>query len=121
MPRLPLALLLPLLLAACATPEQRCVGPAVAELRTIDRLIAETERNIARGYAIAREPGVRTRLAACLPGDGPYTFCLYDQPVVTERPVAIDRRAERAKLETLFERRAELQTEARARLAACGL
>ena len=117
--RLPLALLL-LLLAACATPEQRCVGPTMAELRTVERLIAETERNIARGYAIAREPGVRTRLTTCLPGDGPYTFCVYDQPVVRDRPVAIDRRSERAKLETLFERRAELQREARARFAACG-
>jgi len=110
-----------LLLAACATPEQRCAGPAVTDLRIVNGLIAETQGNIARGFAMQREPVVRQRLLPCGPGDGPFTFCLYDEAMMTERPVAIDRATERAKLATLFERRAELQETIRARLVACGL
>ena len=106
-------------LAACATPEERCIAAANAELRTIDGLILETRSNIARGYAIAREPGVRTRLWPCRPDDGPYTFCLYDEATVVERPVAIDREAERRKLASLMERREELQAAQPARIAAC--
>lgn len=121
MPRRPLLALLALTaLAACATPEQRCAGPALTELRTVNGLIAETERSIARGYALRREPDVRHRLLPCRPGDGPFAFCTYDEITMVERPVAIDRAAERAKLATLFERRAELQQTIRARLTACG-
>lgn len=120
MPSRPLAAVLSLLLiGACATPEERCIAAATGELRRIEQLIAETERNIARGYAMVPEPGVRSRLLPCVHDDGPFLFCFYDEPVVIERPVAIDRAVERGKLATLFERRAELQADARARLAAC--
>lgn len=107
-------------LAACASPRERCVNEATAELRTIDRLIAETEANIARGYALVREPGTRTTLEFCYnpPGE-PFVFCPRTEATVRERPVAIDRAAERRKLASLRERRAELVIETRARLAAC--
>lgn len=109
-----------LALAACATPREACIANATYELRTIDSLIAETEANIARGYAIIREPGVRTRLQYCYdPPEEPFTFCTVREPTVEERPVAIDREAERRKLASLRERRAELLPQVRAAIAAC--
>jgi len=107
-------------LAACATPRERCFATATQELRTIDALIAETQTNIARGYAIAREPGVRTSLVFCYdPPREPYTFCSQNEPTVVERPVAIDRADERRKLASLQERRAELAGATRRQVAAC--
>ncbi|MGY6410704.1 MAG: hypothetical protein ACXIUV_06735 [Alkalilacustris sp.] len=114
------ALLVLMALAACGTPFDRCVRPVQAELRTVDRLIAETEGNIARGFAIERQNQIIQERVPCLDSDGFRTWCL--APVVTEtrRPVAIDRDVERGKLATLRARRSELQalavvTEARCR------
>lgn len=117
-PALLLVVVLPLL-AACGDPRDRCVREATAELRTIEALIAETETTIARGFTTVREPGVRTRLDICIAPNDPFLFCTRAEPTVTERPVAIDRAAERRKLATLQARRAELQAETRAAIAAC--
>ncbi len=119
--RLSFALLLPLVLvlSACATPRERCMADATRELRTIDALIAETEGNIARGYAILREPAVRTTLVWCLAPDDRITLCNRQEADVRERPVAIDRAEERRKLASLRERRAELLREAAAAQARC--
>jgi hypothetical protein len=107
-------------LAACASPRERCIDTATQELRVIDALIAETRANIERGYAVAREPGVRSRLVFCYdPPDEPFTFCPAYESTVVERPVAIDRAAERRKLASLQERRAELLPRVRAEIAAC--
>lgn len=112
------------LLAACATPEERCRRAATAELRTVERLIATTEGNIARGYALEPSPAPRAVLVPCLRtdlgGDLVSGFCVQQEIVMTPRPVAIDRRAEAGKLETLRARRAELMPGTRAALAACG-
>lgn len=106
------------LLAGCASPRERCVAAATSELRTIDALIAETEGNIARGYALVREPRVRPGLRPC-PPDDTWLFCPVDEVTVVERPVAIDRDAERRKLATLQARRAELLPGTQARMNAC--
>ncbi len=107
------------LLAACGTPYERCVRPVQAELRTVDRLIAETEGNIARGFAIERQQHVIEERVVCRLADGRTGWCF--APVVTEtrRPVAIDRSVERGKLETLQARRSELQALAVATEARC--
>lgn len=118
MRRLILAALLPL--AACATPREACEADATRELRTIEALIAETERDLARGYRIVREPGVRTVLVPCThPDDAPWLFCDRLEPTVTERPEAVDPAALRRTLEGLRERRAGLQAPTRAALAQC--
>jgi hypothetical protein len=105
-------------LAGCADPRTRCEAEATRDLRTVEALIAETEANIARGYALARETDVRTGLEVCLAGDL-VQFCSVNEPYVRERPVAIDRAEERRKLASLRERRAELQAPARAGLTRC--
>ena len=40
-----------LALVACATPQQRCITKAAPDLPVLNRLIAETEGNLSRGYA----------------------------------------------------------------------
>ena len=59
-----LALLaLPLVLAACGTPQERCISQNTSEFRTVSRLLAEVEGNLARGYAWEERQVVRDRLA----------------------------------------------------------
>ena len=117
--RLAAALLCLAALAACGTPYERCVRPVQAELTTVNRLIAETEGNIARGFAIQRESQIIQERVVCRDADGYRSWCF--APVVTEtrRPVAIDRNVERGKLETLRARRSELQALAVATEARC--
>lgn len=117
--RLLVALAACLALAACASPRDRCISTAQAELRTVEALIAETEANIARGYALVMEPGVRSTLEFCYSPDNPFVFCTHDIPTVTERPVAIDRAEERRKLASLRERRMELIPATTAAIAQC--
>jgi hypothetical protein len=105
-------------LAACATPRAQCDAGATRDLRIIEGLITETEGNIARGFAIARETDVRPTLEVCVAGDL-VSLCSVNETFVRERPLAIDRSEERRKLTSLRERRAELQGPTRAALAQC--
>ena len=95
---------------------------ATKDLRTVNALIAETEANLARGYAIDREVETRPRLTFCT---GHYhrhvgmSFCTDDYTVYRDRPVAIDPAAERRKLATLREQKARLEAAARPEIAAC--
>lgn len=106
-------LLLPLLalLAACATPRERCVNSASAELRTLDRLIAETRGNLERGYALQEVQEVRVIRTTCTGKneDGTtFTFpCEETDTFTRDVPVAIDLTAEQAKLDSLLARRVE--------------
>ena len=47
-----LALFSLLALTACGTPQEQCINRNTRDLRTIQRLVDETQANIARGYAI---------------------------------------------------------------------
>ena len=40
------------LLAACGTPQEQCIAYGTRDLRTVDKLIVETEGNLTRGYAL---------------------------------------------------------------------
>lgn len=106
------------LVAACASPQQRCVNQALSELRRLDALIAETEANLARGYRLDRVIETRPTLAPCPPGD-PFIFCPGEVVRERDRPVAIDPLAEARKLENLRTRRADAERRARAAHAAC--
>ena len=46
-----LAILPLLMLASCGTPQEQCIDRNTSEYRTVQRLLAEVEGNIARGYA----------------------------------------------------------------------
>ena len=117
------ALLVPLLLAACATPREACVSRVSREVRVMDALIAETRANLARGFAVAEEQEVRTVREVCegRNADGT-TFrfgCDRTETVDVRRPVAIDLDAERAKLASLEERQRQNRLNQQAAVAQC--
>lgn len=105
--------------AGCASPRQDCVDHAMRDLRVLESLIDETERNIARGFALQPEPTVRTAVSLCLSPTNPLGICTTIQSDVRERPVAIDLAAERRKLRQLRAREAELRERARIEVMGC--
>jgi len=121
MRRLALLLLLPL--AACATPLEKCQRAAREELNTVTLLIAETEQNIARGYAIQRETVERPNLQVCfgetVDDNVGIVFCNETITKIVETPVAIDPAAEQRKLAALKARQADLIAESEAALTRC--
>jgi len=115
---------LPLLaLAACSTPQERCISSANRDLRVINGLIAETRGNIDRGFAIAEREEIITTRGTCKgkTEDGTeFTFrCPQTETVTSREPVAIDLNAEKAKLASLEERQLQLQSNQAAVIAQC--
>lgn len=112
-------------LAACGTPQQQCIAAATRDQRVLDRLIAETERNIARGYAIQQVTMSRPVVVDCTPrptaanpNPVPRT-CLREGSYTVNRPQAIDLNAERAKLASMVAKRRDLARQAEAAIAQC--
>ena len=100
------------LLAACTQYPANCDRRALQELRTVNRLIEETRRNLARGYAYELEDyGYRAGLVVCTGGEG-VRFCTGNDVRPRRRPVAIDPAAEQRKLDLLRERRERLSAAA---------
>lgn len=119
-------LVLPVVLAACGTPQERCISGATADLRPVDRLIAETQGNISRGYGLQATTVYRDVWVPCYGGYGPYGpyraaggMCIDEQAQIIERPVAVDIAEEKKKLAQLQAKRKELAAQASAQVAAC--
>lgn len=55
----------PLALAACGTPQENCVRQNTREFRAVSELLAQTEGNLARGYAWRERQVTRTRFTDC--------------------------------------------------------
>lgn len=118
---------LALLLGACSTPQERCIGRNTSEYRTVSRLLAEVEGNIARGYAWKERQVVRDRLTQCRSyvrgKDGevvPIAEPCWQDYVDTERyRVPIDPAAEARKRDNLAARQAALGAKAAAAVRAC--
>ncbi|WP_273689524.1 hypothetical protein [Ketogulonicigenium vulgare] len=116
--------ILPLVfLAACQTPREACISDASGNLPTINRLITEAEGNLARGYAIGTREEVEIERDYCTRTlqDGSTTEVRCDRARTVERrvPVGIDLNAERAKLESLYQRQAQLQRQIAPAIQAC--
>jgi hypothetical protein len=114
------------LLAACGTPQEQCINRNTRDLRTVDRLIAEAEGNLDRGYAyetITVYEDYWVTCAAPPPVEGqpapPPRLCLQERPVTTERPKAIDLNEEARKLDSLKVKRRELADRAKSVIAQC--
>lgn len=94
-----------LALAGCATPQEQCISNASRNINVLERLIAQTEANIERGY------GVKT-IERIVP-DGYRNCGTPEEPVRCAKtrveretvPVAIDLNAEQSKLNSLIARR----------------
>jgi len=117
MPRIFLSSLF--LLAACATPLQQCLNAATQDLRVVDELIATTQGNLERGYAIKRELEPTFELRYCASPTNNFYFCNVPTTRVVETPAAIDLDAERRKLVSLQKQRQVLAERAAQQVETC--
>jgi hypothetical protein len=112
------------LVAACATPREACINSAQRELRVVNGLISETQVNLARGYAVVDQQEVRVVRSTC-PVFGPdgaqigTTPCEQPETVTTQVPQAIDLNAEQAKLQSLLQRRNQMDQQVQAQVQQC--
>lgn len=113
-------------LSACGTPQEQCINRNTRDLRTVDRLIAEAEGNLARGYAFETVTVYEDYWTYCerpAPAEGepapPPRLCLDERPVTERRPKAIDLNAEARKLDSLKAKRKDLARQAEAVIAQC--
>jgi hypothetical protein len=111
------------LLAACETPREACISDASRELTRVNRFITETRANIARGYALDSRQDVQVipdRCTGQTESGEEFTYrCDRTEVVDVDVPVPIDLRAEQAKLDSLLEQQAALQSQSQATIQAC--
>jgi hypothetical protein len=114
------------LLAACGTPQEQCIRQNTRDLRTVDRLIAETQGNLDRGYAFETITVYQDYWAYCpqrQPPAGqpapPPRLCLEEREITQRRPKAIDLNDEARKLASLKEKRKALARQAEPVIAQC--
>lgn len=113
-------------LAACGTPQEQCITRNTRDLRTVDRLIAESEGNLVRGYAFETVTVYEDYWAYCpqapvAEGEPapPPRLCRDERPVTEKRPKAIDLNEEARTLASLKEKRTSLARQAEKVIAAC--
>lgn len=116
-------------LAACGTPQEQCIAANTRELRTVERLMSETQGNLDRGYALEEVTISTVEWDECtyvVPGKGKKgrpviktRLCLEDDEETVTRPRAIDPAAEARALAGLTAKRAALVRAAAARVAVC--
>ncbi len=121
-----LLLALPLaLLSACGTPQEQCIGAGTRDIRVLDRLIAESEGNLKRGYGYENVTISTPRWEQCgvIPGkDGKPPqprLCLEDYSQTVRRPAAIDLDAEAKNLAAMKAKRAALVKAAQPLIKEC--
>lgn len=119
------------MLAACGTPQEQCIRMNAHDLWTVNRLVAETEANLARGYAYVSVEETHPAWVICdyypAPPPGPGgkprpplpRYCFDDVTQTVQKPVAIDVAAEKRKLADLKRKQAELSRAAAPVVAAC--
>jgi hypothetical protein len=106
-------MLLPVLfLSACGTPQEQCISANTRDLQVVDRLIRETEGNLARGY------GFEPRPTDAVP-EPELEMCFEQVPVTVRKEVALDLEAEAAKLNSLEAKRKGLAKAAESVIAQC--
>ena len=119
----PALFILPLLVTACATPREACINGANSELRVMNALVAKTRGNLARGYAIREVETTRIVNTTCTRRGALNRLETFSCPeTVTDtrsEPEAIDLNAEQAKLTSLEQRQAQMQTNANAPIQQC--
>lgn len=123
---LPLTLLL---LAACGTPQEQCIARNTRDLRTVDRLIAESEGNLKRGYALEKRTERYRTFEPCLLPSPPdaegnpqpprRAMCPDTETRTYTVPKSIDLDLEARKLAQLQEKRRQLLRAAEPVIAQC--
>ena len=123
LPRAVLAAAAAATLAGCGAGRDQCLRAVTEDIRTLDRLIAETEAGRARGYGTARQELPYLEHYRC-PGYPRGTgheapTCLTTETMTIETPVALDPAAEDRKLAALKARREALVPRALDQIAEC--
>lgn len=114
-----------ILLAACGTPQEQCIAKGTRDLRVVDRLIAETEGNLARGYGYQNVTVTRPQWVDCTARPTPKNptpkrdICFDEVTTTTREAVALDLNAEADKLASLKTKRRDLNRAALALAAQC--
>jgi hypothetical protein len=120
LPLVPLALI-----AACATPQEQCIARETRDLRIVNSLLAETEANLRRGYALQEVTVWRPVWVDCTPrvregSPAPAPrMCFDDRAETVTRPSPIVPEAEAAKRDSLLKKQRDLSAEAERSIAAC--
>jgi hypothetical protein len=119
-------MLLPVLfLAACGTPQEQCISANTRDLQVVDRLIRETEGNLARGYGFETVTVYEPRWINCTPRpteavpEPELAMCFEQVPVTVRKEVALDLGAEAGKLTSLKAKRKGLAKAAESVIAQC--
>ncbi len=114
-----------LCLAACGTPQEQCIRSVSHDALVLDRLIAEAQSNLARGYAYVDTVVTTTEFVDCTPdattanpNPAPQS-CFEDVPITVTKPFAIDLDAEAAKLTSMQKRRTQMAKDLAPAVAAC--
>lgn len=105
-------------LTACAPVPAGCNTGTAKEIRTVDRLIADTQSVIAQGYRMESAPP--SGLNMCLGGATNNVGLSFCSDGKREKPVAIDRQVEQRKLEGLKARRVVLAAQQATEAKMCG-
>jgi len=123
---LPLTLLL---LAACGTPQEQCIARNTRDLRTVEKLIAESEANLQRGYALEKRTERYRTFEPCLLPSPPdangnpqpprHAMCPDTETRTYTVPKSIDLDLEARKLAQLQEKRRQLLRAAEPVIAQC--
>lgn len=122
-------ILLPLIaLAACGTPQERCINNATSDTRTLQNLLAQVNGNLARGYSYETYEVSDMRWERC----GFNTFqgadgriiqrprmCLEDYTTTRQRPVPIDPAIETRMRDNLMDKINAQRPQMDAAIAAC--
>jgi len=117
MRRIFLLALLPLV--ACASPQEQCIANATKDLRVLNKLIAVSQANVDRGYAIEVQEYIELSKEVCGEVDGEKVYCEVPETKKRKVPVAIDLNIEQAKLNSLLTKRSQLSVQAEKQIAAC--
>lgn len=122
------AILLLLGLAACGTPQERCINRSTAEVRRLQSLVAEVDGNLARGYGYEEYDVPISRWETCgydtFQGKDGRVFsrarmCMVDDYVTSRRAIPIDPQAEQRKRDALTARIKALVPQMNANVDAC--
>ena len=110
-------------LSACATPQQQCLDTVAQKLRVNTYLIAQTQGNLDRGYALDTEQRITPSTRICYERDvrgglSP-NFCDEPQYRTIDVPRPVNLRIERETLDQLLATRAVLQRQSTAAAAQC--
>ena len=118
--------LLPLvLLMACGTPQEQCIRRETSELRQLDSLIAEVQRNLDRGYALRTEVYTVPVWQVCSVNKDPngnvtgYNYCWERETYTRKVRDAIDPASEKRKLQGLEKKRRSEARRAAKAVEAC--